>query len=307
MRVTEAYFNVLLADEQVTLIGLQKNAYAAQADAASKSFKAGTGTRTDIDEAQSRYDLAVAQELEARQNADMMRRKLQVIVDQPITDIARVDVSRMQLVPPTPAGLDEWTALADSASPEVDSARAQVETARAQVEVARSGHYPTVDAYAQLSHSESDTINVVNTRYYQKSVGVQVSVPIFAGGYVNSQVRESLARLEAAQDQLDALRRDLAVRVHQEYRGVTEGLAKVKALEQAVKSGDQLVVSSRRSFEAGVRTRLDILNAEQQVGQSRRDLAQARFSYLLSRVRLRALAGNLRAENIDEINGWLQH
>jgi outer membrane protein/protease secretion system outer membrane protein len=307
MRVTEAYFNVLLADEQVTLIRLQENAYAGQADAASKAFKAGAGTRTDIDEAQSRLDLAVAQELEFRQNADLMRRKLQVLVDQPVTDIARVDVSRMQLVPPTPAGLDEWTALADSASPEVDAARAQVETARAQVEVARSGHYPTLDAYAQLAHSESDTINVVNTRYYQKSVGLQLAVPLFAGGYVNSQVREALARLEGTQDQLDALRRDLAVRVHQEYRGVTEGLAKVKALEAAVKSAEQLIVSSQRSFAAGVRTRLDILNAEQQAGQARRDLAQARFSYLLSRVRLRALAGDLRAENIDEINGWLQH
>jgi outer membrane protein/protease secretion system outer membrane protein len=307
MRVTEAYFNVLLADEQVTLIALQKNAFATQVDAARKVFDAGAGTRTDIDEAQAKYDLAVAQELEARQTAEQMRRKLQVLIDQPVGDVARVDVGKLQLTPPTPANLDEWTALADATSAEVDAARTQVEVARAEVEKARAGHYPTVDAYAQVAHTLSDTVTSVNTRYYQKSVGVQLNVPIFSGGYVNSQVREALARLEASEDQLEALRRDLAVRVHQEFRGVTEGQLKVKALEQAVKSGEQLVVSSQRSFAAGVRTRLDILNAEQQTGQARRDLAQARFTYLLSRVRLRALAGSLRAENIDEINGWLQH
>jgi outer membrane protein/protease secretion system outer membrane protein len=307
IRVTEAYFNVLLADEQVTLLEVTKKQFAGQADAAAKAFKAGTGTRTDIDEAQARYDLAVAQQVEARQTADLMRRKLQVLIDQPVHDVASIDTRKLQLTPPVPAELDQWTQMADAASPEVDTARAAVEAARAEVEKARSGHYPTLDAYAQLAHTQSDSVNTVNSKYYQKSVGLQLSVPIFAGGYVNSQVREALARLESAQDQLEALRRDLAVRVHAEYSGVTQGLAKVQALEQAVKSADQLVLSSRRSFEAGVRTRLDILNAEQQAGTARRDLAQARFTYLASRVRLRALAGNLRAENVDEINGWLQH
>lgn len=307
MRVTEAYFNVLLADEQVGLIGVQRRSYEGQLDSAKKSFGAGAGTRTDIDEAQAKLDLTIAQLLEARQASDIMRRKLEVLVNQPVKEVAPIDIRKMELTPPTPASIEEWTTLADAASPEVESLRAQVEAARAEVDKAKAGHYPTVDAYAQLARTDSDNVNSINTRYYQKSVGVQVSIPIFAGGYVNSQVREALARLEAGESQLDALRRDLAVRVHQEYRGVTEGLAKIQALEQAVKSADQLVTSSRRSFEAGVRTRLDILNAEQQAGQARRDLAQARFTYLLSRVRLKALAGSMRAPNIDEINAWLQH
>jgi outer membrane protein, protease secretion system len=171
----------------------------------------------------------------------------------------------------------------------------------------RSAHFPTVDAYAQLSRTQSDTPNSVNTQYYQKSVGIQVTVPIFSGGYVNSQVREALSKLEASENQLEGIRRDLAVRVHQEFRGVTEGLAKVQALEQAVRSTEQLLISSQRSFQAGTRTRLDILNAEQQSGQAQRDLAQARFQYLLARVRLRALSGSMRSDNIEEINAWLQH
>lgn len=307
MRVTESYFNVLFADEQVELLALQRRSYETQLDAARKGFQAGTGTRTDIDEAQARLDLTVAQQLEARQNSEYTRRKLEVLVNQPVKDLAPVDVRRIRLVPPTPASVEEWTAIADASSPEVDLARAQTETARADVDRVRSAHYPTVDAYAQLSRSRSDNVNSVNTEYYQKSVGIQVSVPIFSGGYITSQVREALARLEASENQLAGLRRDLAVRVHQEYRGVTEGLAKIQALEQAVKSAEQLLISSQRSFQAGARTRLDILNAEQQAGQARRDLAQARFQYLLSRVRLKALAGSMRVDNIDEINAWLQH
>lgn len=307
MRVTEAYFNVLLADEQVTLLEITRRSFATQVDAARRGFQAGTGTRTDIDEAQARLDLTVAQQLEARQATDIMRRRLEVLVNQPVKEIAPVDVRKLQLTPPTPASVEEWTTMADATSPELDSLRAQVEAARAEVDKAKAGHYPTLDAYAQVGHSNSDNVNSINTQYYQKSVGLQLSVPIFSGGYINSQVREALAKLESSENQLEGLRRDLAVRVHQEYRGVTEGLAKVQALEQAVRSTEQLVVSSRRSFEAGVRTRLDILNSEQQAGTARRDLAQARLQYLLSRVRLKALAGSMRADNIDEINAWLQH
>lgn len=307
MRVTEAYFNVLLADEQVDVLEITRRAYATQVEAARRGFQAGTGTRTDIDDAQARLDLTVAQQLEARQAAEISRRRLESLVNQPVKDIAPVDVRKLQLTPPTPASIEEWTTLADAASPEVDSLRAQVDAARAEVDKAKSGHYPTLDAYASIGKTNSDNVNSINTQYYQKSVGVQLTVPIFAGGYINSQVREAIARLEAAENQLEGLRRDLAVRVHQEYRGVTEGLAKVEALETAVKSAEQLVISSRRSFEAGVRTRVDILNSEQQAGTARRDLAQARLQYLLSRVRLKALAGSMRADNIDEINAWLQH
>jgi outer membrane protein, protease secretion system len=307
MRVTQAYFETLLAEEQLVLVGVQKASYTTHLDAARKGFAAGAGTRTDIDEAQARLDLTIAQELEARQNVDLARRQLQVLINQPVVaPVAPLDTRKLQLVPPQPAGLEQWTGQAEAASPELQSARAQVEAARADIEMANAGHYPTLDAIAQISRSSNDNITRINSRFDQKLVGLQLAVPIFQGGYVNSQVREALALLERADNRLEALRRDLGVRVHREFRGVTEGVLKVKALEQAVRSTEQLAVSSRRSFDAGARTRLDILNAEQQASEARRDLAQARFSYLVARVRLKALAGDLKLENIDEINGWLQ-
>ena len=308
IRVTQAYFESLLAEEQLLLVGIQKNAFTTQVDAARKGFAAGSGTRTDIDEAQARLDLTVAQELEARQNVDLARRQLQVLINRPVLEpVAPVNVQRLPLVPPVPASVEEWTAQAEASSPEIQSAKAQTDAARAEVDKAKAGHWPTLDAIAQISRSSSENVTRVNSQYNQKQIGLQLAVPIFQGGYVNSQVREALALVERAENRLEEIRRDLGVRVHREFRGVTEGILRVRALEQAVRSTEQLAVSSRRSFEAGVRTRLDILNAEQQLGTARRDLAQSRFAYLIARARLKALAGGLRAENIDEINGWLQH
>jgi outer membrane protein, protease secretion system len=308
MRVTQAYFETLLAEEQLVLIAAQKATYTAQVDAARKSLAAGSGTRTDVDEAQARLDLTIAQELEGRQNVDLARRQLQVLINEPVNaKVAPLDIGKLKLTPPTPGGVEEWTAIAEAASPEIQSAKAQVEVAMAEVDRARAGHYPTLDAVAQISRTNNENITRIHSEYHQKQLGLQLAVPIFQGGYVNSQVREALALQERAQSRLDEIRRDLGVRVHREFRAVTEGVLKVRALEQAVRSTEQLAVSSRRSFDAGARTRLDILNAEQQASVARRDLSQARFTYVVSLARLRALSGGLKAENIDEINRWLQH
>jgi outer membrane protein TolC len=180
-----------------------------------------------------------------------------------------------------------------------------VEVARQDVDKAQAGHYPTLDAIAQWSRSDSDTVTTVKNRYNNRSIGLQLNVPLFAGGYVTSTVRQAVAAQTRAEEALEALRRDLGVRLHREFRGVTEGVLRVKALEQAVRSAEQVVLSNRRSFEAGSRTLPDVLNAEQQKVSAQRDLAQARFIYLISRVRLHALSGGPKAEVIDEVNGWL--
>jgi len=306
MRVTQAYFEALQAEEQLRLLEVTLRSYRAQVDAATKALAAGAGTRTDIEEAQARLDMAVAQELQARQAIEITRRQLQVLVNQPVGKLAPLDVGRIQLANPAPASVEDWIAQAETASPELMAARAQVEALRQEVERARAGHHPTLDAVAQASRSSSENLTNINSRHVHKQIGVQLTVPLFQGGFVNSQVREALANLEQGQDKLEELRRDLGVRVHREFHGVMDGVLRVRALEQAVRSAEQLVQSSRRSFDAGARTRIDILNAEQQAGQARRDLSQARLAYMLARVRLKALTGSLRAENIEEMNRWLQ-
>jgi len=305
VRVSGAYFEALLAEEHLALVLAQKTAYTTQFDAAQKRLGAGFGMRTDVDEARAALDLNVAQELEARQNLDFTRRQLQSLVNRPIDRLAPLDPSRMQLARPVPDRLEDWVERAEANSPELQSLAAQVEAARYELEKAQAGHYPTLDAVVQLSRSDSDTVTSVKTRYTNRSIGLQLSIPLYSGGYVSSTVRQALAGQERAQEALEATRRDLGVRLHREFRGVTEGVLRVRALEQAVRSAEQVVISNSRSFDAGSRTLPDVLNAEQQKVSAQRDLAQARFIYLMSRIRLQALAGGARAEVIDEVNGWL--
>ncbi len=306
VRVSGAYFEALLTAEQLALVLAQKTAYTTQLDAARKRLAAGAGTRTDIDEAQAALDLNLAQELEARQNVDFTRRQLQTLINRPIDHLAALDAQKMQLVQPAPNRVEDWIARAEASSPEIQSLKAQLEAARYEVDKAQAGHFPTLDAVAQWSRNDSDTVTSVNNRFTNKSIGLQLNIPIFAGGYVNSQVRQALAEQERAEQALEALRRDLGVRVYREFRGVTEGVLKVRALEQAVRSMEQVALSNLRSFEAGSRTLMDTLNAEQQKVSAQRDLAQARFVYLISRVRLQALAGGPKTEVIDQVNGWLK-
>ena len=305
VRVAGAYFETLMADEQLDLVLAQKATYTALVDAAKKGLSAGSGTRTDIDDAQSRLDMAMAQELEARQNQDLTRRQLQLLVNQPVMAVAKLNVPALKLSSPQPANLDDWTVKAEQNSPEIKALQARLEAARQEVKKAQAGHFPTLDAVAQWSNSGSENITRINSRYENKSIGLQLNVPIFSGGYVNSTIRQAVAEQTRAEESLEALRRDLGVRVHREYRGVSEGVMRVRALEQAVRSAEQMMKSTQMSLKAGSRTQLDVLNAQQQYTLAMRDLAQARFVYLMSKVRLASLVGDDAAASVDEINASL--
>ncbi|MDD2545159.1 MAG: TolC family outer membrane protein [Burkholderiaceae bacterium] len=305
VRVGEAYFEALLAEDQLALVRAQKTTYTAQLDAARKGLIAGSGTRTDVDEAQARLDMTVAQELEAQQNQRFTRHRLEVLMGQSADDLASLPKGPFVAQDPVPASVDAWMERAEQNSPELQSLRAQLEAARQEVDKSKAGHLPTLDAVAQWARTNSDSVYSVNSRYDNKVIGLQLSVPLYGGGYVNSTVRQAVAAQERAQEALEATRRDLGVRVHREFRGVTEGVLRILALEQAVRSAELAVASNRRSFEGGMRTMIDVLNAEQQKTTALRDLAQARYLYLVSRLRLQSLAGDDRLANITSVNAWL--
>lgn len=305
VRVAGAYFETLMADEQLDLILAQKNTYTTLVDAAQKGLAAGSGTRTDIDDAQSRLDMAKAQELEARQNQDLTRRQLQLLVNQPVGKIAKLNVSALKLNGPEPANLDEWTQKAEASSPEIKALQARLAAAQREVSKAQAGHLPTLDAVAQWSNSGSENITRINSRYENKTLGLQLNIPLYSGGYVNSTIRQAVAEQTRAEESLEALRRDLGVRVHKEYRGVSEGVMRVRALEQAVRSAEQMMKSTEMSLKAGSRTQLDVLNAQQQFTLALRDLAQARYIYLISKVRLASLVGSDALASVDEVNASL--
>jgi len=305
VRVSGAYFETLMADEQLELVLAQKKTYTTLVDAATKGFASGSGTRTDIDDAQSRLDMALAQELEARQNQDLTRRQLELLVNQPVNQVAKLNVQALKLSAPEPANLDAWTQKAEQASPEMKAMQARLEAARQEVSKSMAGHLPTLDAVAQWSNSGSENITRINSRYENKTLGLQLNIPIFSGGYVSSTVRQAVSEQIRAEESLEALRRDLGVRVHKEYRGVSEGVLRVRALEQAARSAEQMMKSTQMSFKAGSRTQLDVLNAQQQYTLALRDLAQGRFVYLMSKVRLSSIVGDDAVASVGEVNNYL--
>jgi outer membrane protein/protease secretion system outer membrane protein len=301
VRVGGAYMEALLTEDQLKLVLAQKLQYTTLVDAATKALAAGTGTRTDIDDAQARLDMALASELEARQNMAYTRRQLEILVNQPVGALSALNLKGLASLPTDLAPLESWIEQAQANSPEIQALTSRAAAADKEISKAKAGHAPQMDGVLQWSDSGNENVTRLNSRFVNKSMGVQLVVPLFQGGYVSSQVRQAVADKTRLEEALEATRRDLNLRVHKEHRGVTEGVLKVRALEQAVRSTEQLVNSTIKSRQAGVRTTLDVLNAEQQLAQASRDLVQARYLYLMSRLRLSALVGKSPLESITEV------
>lgn len=305
VRVSGSYFEALLARDQLVLMKAQRQTVMTQLEAAKSGFAAGAGVRTDVDEAQARLDLVDAQTLEAQQNVDLTRRQLELLVNEPLGDLATLEPARLTLTPPDPESVEAWIEKAESTSPEIRALSAQVDAARLEVSKAQTGHRPTLDFIAQRSRSESENVTRVQSTFDNTTYGIQLAIPLYSGGLVSSQIRQAEAEFERAQYALEAGKRDLALRVNREFRGVSEGVLRIKALEQSLKSADLLATSTRKSLQAGSRTIVDVLNSEQQKAVVARDLAQARYLYLVSRVRLQALAGSMDEAQMQSINDLL--
>jgi TolC family type I secretion outer membrane protein len=308
VRVTTAYLQQLATSDELALALAQKRAYTTAVEAANRRMAGGAGTRTDIDEAQARLDLAIARELQARQNLNYTRQALELLIGpvQGNGELAQLAPDRMPLAPPQPADVQAWILRAEQASPEIRSLVAQRDAAREEIAKQEAGLQPTLDLVARKSVSDAENVTRINTRFKQGSIGVELSLPLFDGGYAFSRIRQARAELGRAEDLLEATRRDLGLRVHKEFRGASEGVLLVRAMEQAVRSAETTVQSTRRSWEAGGRTQLDVLRAEEDRATALRDLGSARYAYLLARVTLRSLVADADQASINEMNGWLQ-
>jgi len=306
VRVATAYFDLMQVRDQAQLLESQGEFLQSRLTAASRAITSGTGTRTDLDDAQARFDLNRAQRLEATQAIQARRRQLQAIVNRPIGDIPSLDPQRLNLAQPTPETPQAWVLLAIDGSPEVRSARARLEAAAQEVQRTRAGHLPTVDAIAQWQRSRNEIITQPQTGYTNASVGIQMNLPIYGGGYTESTVREARAQQVRFSELLEATKLDLGVRVHTEFNAITEGIERIKALEVAARSAEVALDSARKSVLAGVRSSLDVLNAQQQRVQVLSVLAQARYGLLLARVRLLSLVGQIDESAFAQIGQSLR-
>ncbi len=307
VRTAQAYFDVLLAQDNVALSDAQKRAIAEQLAQAKRNFEVGTATIVDTLEAQARYDQAVAKEVLDANDLEVKKRALQQIIGKPPAGLTPLG-DKMALARPTPDNIDEWVRAASESSLAVAVSRAAFEIARQEVDRSRAGHYPTLDLNASYNYNRNPASSLgelftgAAITSENSAVGLVLSVPIFAGGGTQSRVREALALRDRAEQDLENTQRTVAQSVRQSFLNVTNGAALVRALEQALASTQSQLDSSILGRDVGVRTSVDVLNAQQQVFQTRRDLQQARYGFLMNNLRLKAAAGTLSEGDVEAIN-----
>lgn len=305
LRVAQAYFDALLAQDNVTLAGAQKTAISEQLAQAKRNFEVGTATITDTHEAQARYDLATAQEIAARNDLEVKQYGLQKLIGKLPASLAGL-AEKFPLTLPEPNNMDKWVESAEGQNLQLQIQKSALEIANQEVERNRAGHFPMLDFVA--THGESAASSGgAGSGYDTKSstVGLQLNIPIYQGGLVNSKVREALAGQEKARQDTEDARRQVALQTRQSFLGVTSGAAQVKALEQALVSSQSSLDSTKLGFEVGVRTSVDVLNAQQQLYSAKRDLSQARYSYILNQLKLRSAVGTLSDVDLAQVNQWL--
>lgn len=303
VRVAQAYFDVLAAQDTLALVQAQKAAISEQLAQAKRNFEVGTATITDTHEAQARFDLSSSQEIAGRNDLETKKSALQQIAGKPYAALKplRTDV---KLTPPNPANMQSWVDLAEKQGYPVQIQESAAEVAQLEAKRQAAGHYPTVDlvaSYGTTSQTAS-LFSAVPSNVTSGVFGVQLGLPLFQGGAISSREREAAANHEKSKQDLENARRSQALTARQTYLSVTNGIAQVGALEQALVSSQSALDSNKLGYEVGVRINIDVLNAQQQLFSTRRDLAVARYNTITSHLRLKAAAGSLRDEDIEEVN-----
>lgn len=307
VRVAQAYFDVLLAQDSVAFAAAQKTAIGQQLEQAKRNFEVGTATITDQHDAQARYDLTVSQEIAAQNDLEIRRRQLAQIIGRAAPVLAPVG-RNLKLARPQPDNIEPWVTQATASSLQVAISEAGLTFAQQEIARNRGAHHPTLDAFATYSDSSSGSGiqggfgNDTTTRV----IGVQLALPLYQGGLTSSRIREALANEDRARQDLDNARRSAELAARQAFLGVASGMAQVEALRAALVSSQSSLDSTRLGLEVGVRTQVDVLNAQQQLFSTRRDLAQATYTYLVSLLRLKAAVGTLTEEDLGQINAWLE-
>ncbi len=304
VRVSRAYFDVLAAQDSLETTRAQKRAITEQLEAAKRNFEVGTATITDQQEAQARFDLTVAQEIAAINALEVQRALLAQLVGRPVGELEALRPGVL-LQPPQPTSEAAWVQQATDGSLLVQQQRVNLELARREIERRRSVKYPSVDLVGSLARSENAALNTVGVRANSATIGVQLSLPLYTGGGIDASVREAAALLDRSRSDLETTRRQVEQSTREAYLGVNSGLAQVSALEAAERSSQLALESNLLGYQVGVRINIDVLNAQQQLFSTRRDLARARYDVLVNGLLLKSTAGVLSEDDVAAVNALL--
>jgi outer membrane protein len=307
LRTTQAYFDVLMAQDRIDLIVAQKTAIAAQLAQAQANFDLGSATITDANEAQARFDLAAAQEIAALNEFEIAKHAVQAITGQLPQRLASV---KPQLKA-NEIGLSmaTWQELAMMNNLNI---QIQQDTAKlAEQEIARNqaGHLPTLDAVASYTSSYANgTVSRfgAGNELQVGSIGLQLQIPLYEGGAVSSRVRQAVLNKQKALDDLDLVRRQTELDTQRAYLNLSSSIAQLKAFDQAILSSQSQLDATQLGYQVGVRTSVDVLNAQQQLFSAKRDALQARYNYLTNIIRLKTATGIVAAADLVDINLQLE-
>ena len=310
VRVSQAYFDVLTAQDSLTLVQAQKAAVAEQLASAKRNFEVGTATITDTREAQARHDLVTAQEIAADNDLRVKTVALELLVGKVGLKPQRIRPAAT-LPPVDGQGVDSWIAQGEQVHPAIRLARANLDVAKLETEKAVAGHKPTVDF--TLGYNVQKNLNGTNVSNFQgfttqatvKSAGITATLPIYAGTATQNRIRETTALEEKARMDLDGAQRLVTQATRTAYLGLQSGLGQVKAYEAAEASSQVALDANKLGYQVGVRINIDVLNSQSQLFQTKRDLAKARFDVLIGQLKLRQAAGVLKAEDLQPINALL--
>ena len=304
VRVLTHYTQALFAQDQIDIARAKKKAYEQQFRQNEHLFRQGEGTRTDILEAESRYELATAEEIQAIDEQDAALRELGALTGNASLSIEQLQplAADFNSLPLEPANFSTWHAMALANNPELASQREALEVARYEVERNRAGHLPKLNAYASVRKMESDSGNTYNQRYDTNTIGIEVSLALYAGGGVSASVRQAGSNLARVEYELEGKTRETLIELSRQFNACLSGVNKLRAYQKALISAQALVVSTRQSILGGERVNLDALNAEQQLYTTRRDLARTRYDYLLAWTRLHFYAGTLGEQDLARVD-----
>ncbi|TFZ06000.1 channel protein TolC [Ramlibacter henchirensis] len=304
IRVSQAYFDVLAAQDTLAFVRAQKTAVNEQLASAKRNFEVGTATITDTREAQARFDLVTAQEIQAENDLRVRKLALDTLTGRPDSQPVPL-AAPLNVPPPEPASVDAWVSQAEAVSPTIQQARTGVDIAEWETEKAKAGHKPTLDltaSYGIQRNVNGSATSTLDNRNNVGQLGVTFNLPLFAGFSTQNRIRETLSLEERAKADLEAARRNVAQATRTAYFGVISGQGQVRALEAAESSSQLALDANRLGYQVGVRINIDVLNAQSQLFQTKRDLAQARYNVLIGHLRLRQANGTLQPEDLARLN-----
>jgi len=310
VRVTEAYFNVLKAKDDLEFSEAEKTAIARQLEQTKQRYSVGLTAVTDVHEAQAQYDNAATAVIRAQNNVYNAEEALRVITNVYPRDLEVLNTERFSASRPMPDSANEWQQTAEARNLDLIAQKIGVDIAKENINIARSGHYPRLDLNGSLSRkettSDSDfTSEVTGPELDSQSFGITLTVPIYSGGATTASVRQAQHGYVSASQDLQQTHRNIVRNARNSYNTVIAAVSAIQALEQALVSAESALKATEAGFEVGTRTIVDVLNSTRNLYNAKRNLSSTRYDYIQSILSLKRAGGTISEKDIDDISQGL--